>query len=152
MKFELPDEISEYLTAREEYKKACNKVNTAKNKLSKHFRPLFTFHEAYKESFSVIPNEYAVMEYLGYRKKFYDRKPPYAYMEESWYKGEKEITRSEYYETISFISLLEIYNDGRIEENYSCSPLNKVPEEDKRRIKEFLLNEYLKIVNKEQTQ
>jgi len=148
MKFELPDEISEYLTAKEEYKKACEKVSDAKHKLTKHFNPLFYFDECYEDCFTVHANIYIVMEILGYYKKITEKSP---YIETAWFKGEKSITRSEFYETEAFISSLEIYNDGRIEEGYRAFPLN-VPEEDKRRIKEFLLNEYLKIVNKEQTQ
>lgn len=149
MKFELPDEISEYLTAKEEYKKACEKVSDAKHKLTKHFEPLFYFDECYKDCFTVRARTYTVMDRLGYRKKIAEQSP---YIETAWFKCEKSITRSEFYETEAFISSLEIYNDGRIEEEYRVFPLNKVPKEDKERIKEFLLNEYLKIVNKEQTQ
>lgn len=149
MKFELPDEISEYLTAREEYKKACEKVSDAKHKLTKHFKPLFYFDECYEDCFTVHASAYFVMERLGYRQKMTEKSP---YIAIAWFKGEKTITRSEFFETEAFISSLEIYNDGRIKDGYSIFPLNNVPEEDKRRIKEFLLNEYLKIVNKEQTQ
>ena len=149
MKFELTDEIKEYLIAKEEYKKAYEKVSDAKHKLTKHFKPLFYFDECYKDSFTVRASTYTAMDRLGYRKKIAEKSP---YIETAWFKGEKSITRSEFYETEAFISSLEIYNDGRIEEGYRVFPLNKVPKEDKERIKEFLLNEYLKIVNKEQTQ
>lgn len=148
MKFELTDEIKEYLIAKEEYRNSCNKVNTAKNKLSKHFKPLFYFDDANKNWFTVRPESYEAMRRLGYRKETQSK--PF-YHEIAWYKCEKKITRSEYYETNSYISNLTIHNNGGIEEGYIYMMTN-VSEEDKERIKEFLLNEYLKIVNKEQLQ
>ena len=148
MKLELTDEINEYLIAKEEYRNSCNKVNTAKNKLSKQFKPLFYFDDANKKCFTVCPSSYEAMRRLGYRIETQSK--PF-FHEIAWYKCEKEITRSEYYETNSYISNLTINNDGVIEEGYIYM-INHVSEEDKERIKEFLLNEYLKIVNKEQTQ
>jgi len=148
MKFELTDEIKEYLIAKEEYKKVCEKVSDAKYKLTKHFKPLFYFDDAIKNCFTVRPESYEAMRRLGYRKETLNK--PF-YHEIAWYKCEKEITRSEYYETNSYISNLTINNNGGIEEGYIYM-LVHVSEEDKERIKEFLLNEYLKIVNKEQTQ
>ena len=69
----------------------------------------------------------------------------------AWFKGKKHITKEEYEETLAFIQHLEITDDDKI----VCtgnSLYKNVPNGDKNRIKEFLLNEYLKIVNKEQTQ
>lgn len=145
MKFIFTGEIKEYLIAKEEYKKVCKKVSDAKYKLTKHFKPLFYFDDADENFFTVHPNSYEVMRILGYRKETQSK--PF-YREIAWYKGEKKITRSEYYETNSYISSLTINNNGGIEEGYIYM-INHVSEEDKERIKEFLLNEYLKIVNKE---
>ena len=149
MKLELTDEINEYLIAKEEYENVCKKVSDARHKLTKHFRPLFFFDECYKDCFTVRVNAYTAMDRLGYRKKVTEKSP---YIETAWFKGEKSITRSEFYETEAFISSIEIYSDGRIEEGYRIFLLEHVSKDDRIWIKKFLLNEYLKIVNKEQTQ
>lgn len=139
-------DILDYLLAEEEFDNAKRKFYDFKHKIEDKYKPYFYINNEYGGDNTIKVSWGEVVKRFNYKIKY-----SYDWKAIAWFKGKKHITKEEYEETLAFIQHLEITDDDKI----VCtgnSLYKNVPNGDKNRIKEFLLNEYLKIVNKEQTQ